>query len=76
MTFITFSRGCKVKEKVFYMFSLIIPLKTKESNYILTRQKYSRSNFDTINEVQNSLALIDSLDLSNIGTTRFFGKSQ
>ena len=49
MTFITFSRGCKVKEKVFYMFSLIIPLKTKESNYILTRQKYSRSNFDTIN---------------------------
>lgn len=50
MIFITFSRGCKVKEKVFYiMLSLIIPLKTKESNYILTRQNYSRSNFDTIN---------------------------
>ena len=78
MTFITLLRGCKAKEKVFYMiFSVVMALKTKGPNYILTRQNYFRSNFDTIKVWDiNSLALIDSLDLSNVGAMRFFGKSK
>ena len=43
-------RGCKAKEKFFYMiFSVKMALKTKGPNYILTRQNYIRSNFNTIN---------------------------